>query len=284
MSRLFDAIRRMETERHPPTQAAPKPAKPIEFLAVALTDEAKAEQLDAPEIVGAPTLQLVALSDRHGLGAEKFRALATRIENLRRQRELKSLQITSSSAGEGKTLVAGNLAATLAIQTSARVLLIGGDLHRPALGQLFGISPSEGLSHWWAQSDREITHYIHKLKDLSLWILSEGQACEEPSHILQSSRLAAAFGRLQSEFDWIIVDSAPMLPTVTANLWSRLVDGTLLVVREGVARVKDLKNGLEALDSPKLIGIVMNDSSDASRSNYRYYADPTNQVVKTGQP
>ena len=59
-----------------------------------------------------------------------------------------------------------------------------------------------------------------------------------------------------------------MSPTADANLWSRLVDGTLLVVREGVAPVKALKKGLQALDNPKLVGIVLNEASDIDRTYY----------------
>jgi protein-tyrosine kinase len=283
MSRLFEALKRMEAERRSPGEVAPEPAQPIEFLSGALAETVKAEEPGFPQVDISPASRLVALRDRQGLGAEKFRALATRIGNLRRQREFKSLQVTSSVVGEGKTLVAGNLAATLAVQSGARVLLVEGDLHRPALGPLFGLSQLRGLSHWWSGQDEDISRYLYKLGDMSLCLLSGGKACEEPSQILQSSRFATAFSRLADGFDWIIVDSAPMLPTVTANLWSRLVDGTLLVVREGVAPVKDLKRGLEALDSPKLIGIVVNEASAVSRANYRYYSDTSGVPNDKGQ-
>jgi len=273
MSRLFEAIRRMEAERHPPSEAVPDSMPPLEFLRGALAAPAKTQEPISSEVVSSAAPRLVAMSDRQGLGAEKFRALATRIENLRRERAFKSFQVTSSSVAEGKTLVASNLAATLAIQTNSRVLLVEGDLHRPALVPLFGIPQLEGLSHWWSKQNDEIARYVHKLKGTSLSILSGGKACNEPSQLLQSPRFATAFGRLVEGFDWVIVDSAPMQPMVSANLWSRLVDGTLLVVREGVARAKDLRTGLEALDSPNIIGIVMNDASEASRANYRYYPD-----------
>jgi non-specific protein-tyrosine kinase len=75
-------------------------------------------------------------------------------------------------------------------------------------------------------------------------------------------------------FDWIIVDSTPLLPFVDANLWSRLLDGMLLVIRRGVASIKALKKGLEAIDNPSLVGVVLNDASDFDQNNYneKYYA------------
>ena len=97
-----------------------------------------------------PNSRLVALSEPKSLGAEQFRALVLRLENLRQQHELKTFQVTSSIGGEGKGLVSANLAVTLALNTRSRVLLMEGDLHRPTLAALFGLDNVKGLSHWWA--------------------------------------------------------------------------------------------------------------------------------------
>jgi protein-tyrosine kinase len=74
--------------------------------------------------------------------------------------------------------------------------------------------------------------------------------------------------KLGGYFDWIVVDSTPMFPTVDVNLWLRLVDGMLLVVREGVAPIKALEKGLASLDAPKLVGVVLNENSDSSQLKY----------------
>ena len=221
-----------------------------------------------------PDSRLVAFSDPNSLGAEKFRALVTRLDHLGKQRKLKSFQVTSSVVNEGKTLVAGNLAVTLGKYSGAKTLLIEGDLHRPSLAALFGLSELPGLSHWWSGSDPEPTHFVYKLDEMPLWILPAGKHFDRPSDILRSARFANAFARLSNQFEWIVVDSTPMLPIVDANLWSRLVDGTLLVVREGTAPVKALKKGLQALDHPKLIGVVINEVSGTDDGNYddRYYS------------
>jgi capsular exopolysaccharide synthesis family protein len=217
--------------------------------------------------------RLVALTDPNSLGAEKFRALVTRLDFLRKQRELKSIQITSSVINEGKSLVAGNLAVTLAMYSGAKTLLIEGDLHRPTLAKLLGLSGLDGVSQWWSGNDQGLTQFVHKLNDMPLWFLSAGKRCDRPADILRSTRFAKALAQLASQFEWIVVDSTPMLPIVDVNLWSRLVDGTLLVVREGVAPMKALKKGLQALDNPKLIGVVMNEASGSDQANYegQYY-------------
>lgn len=278
MSRIFEALRRTETERRSGEEVSHEPSRPIDVFSETLGEGANSEGSPFATMEISPTPRLVALNDRQSLGAEKFRALATRLQNLRRQREMKSVQVTSSSVGEGKSVVAANLSITLAIQSSSRVLLVEGDLYRPALCPLFGLSAVTGIRHWWSGQDQRLDGYVHQLGDASLWLVSGGGACDEPSQILQSARFLSAVARLADRFDWIIVDSAPMLPTPTANLWSRLVDGTLLVVRESVAQVRELKKGLESLDNPRLLGIVLNDASEVGRTNYRYYADTSAKV------
>jgi len=220
-----------------------------------------------------PTSRLVAWTDPNSLGAEKFRALAVRLDDMRRQRELNSLQVTSSVINEGKSFVAANLAVTLAKYSGSKTLLIEGDLHRPTVAAMFGLKDLKGLSDWWAGRDQDISRFLVRFTGTGLWFLPAGRACDRPSEILRSAQLAEAFAQVASRFDWIVVDSTPMLPVIDANLWSRLVDGTLLVVREGVAPLKALKNGLQSLDRPNLIGVVVNEASEFDQIDYdgQYY-------------
>jgi capsular exopolysaccharide synthesis family protein len=220
-----------------------------------------------------PKSRLVAWTDPNSLGAEKFRALAVRLDHMRKQHELSSLQVTSSVINEGKTFVSANLAVTLAKYSGAKTLLIEGDLHRPTMASMFGLKELQGLSDWWSGGEQDIARFLVRLNGTSLWFLPAGKACDQPSEILRSAKLTEAFGQLAGHFDWIVVDSTPMLPVIDANLWSRLVDGTLLVVREGVAPLKALKNGLQSLDHPKLIGVVVNEASEFDQIDYngQYY-------------
>jgi len=274
MSRIYDALRKRELER----QGAQGLAEPDPIPSGAFLESVVPEPVDlrgALSVIVDPSIgsRLVAIADPHSLGAEKFRALVTRLDNLRRQKELKSLQVTSSVAGEGKTLVSANLALTLA-QTGSKVLLVEGDLHKPSLTPLLELTDLQGMSHWWSQSDQGIADYIYRINQLSLWFLPAGTAHDQPSTILQSERFAEALLRLVGGFDWIIVDTNPLLPFADANLWSRLLDGMLLVVREGVASVKALKKGLEAIDNLNLVGVVLNDASEMDQSSYnaKYYS------------
>jgi protein-tyrosine kinase len=247
----------LEVEKE--TEVAPGPARAVEVPAVFVNPS--------------PESHLVALTEPNSLGAEKFRALATRFDHLRNQRELRSFQVTSSVIDEGKTLVAGNIAVTLAKYSGSKTLLVEGDLHRPTLANLLGLSELRGLNHWWFDQDEELEKSVYRLSGMPLWFLPAGKFFDQPSDMLRSERFQNAFRNLAGQFEWIVVDSTPMLPIVDANLWSRLVDGTLLVVREGMAPIKALKKGLQALNNPKLIGVVINEATEFDQVKYegRYH-------------
>jgi capsular exopolysaccharide synthesis family protein len=275
MGRLYESLKRAERERRQLGVPDDEVAHPPELGGLVSQGSELEECLLATMEIPAKS-HLVAMIDPRCLAAEKFRALVTRLQHLRNERELKSLLITSSTVNEGKTFVTGNLAVTLAKHFDARVLVVEGDLHRPALHSLLGLSRLQGLSHWWSMRKDNIAHYVYKINEMPLWFLGAGESCDRPSQILQSTELADAFTGLSGSFDWILVDSTPMLPTVDVNLWSRLVDGMLLVVREGVAPVKALEQGLASLDNPKLVGIVLNETSEFDQGKYtdQYYGSP----------
>jgi len=297
MSRLFEGFSRAKIQQSQ-SEAVPPDMVPADLVSPESGELAEVPDSGIPRAVGfrgsgeprqvfetekarsvmvqpRPTSRLVAWADPNSLGAEKFRALAVRLDHMRKQHELNSLQVTSSVINEGKTFVAANLAVTLAKYSGANTLLIEGDLHRPTLASIFGLHELQlrGLSDWWTARDQDITRFLVRFNGSALWFLPAGKSIDRPSEILRSAQLAEAFAQLASRFDWIVVDSTPMLPVIDANLWSRLVDGTLLVVREGVAPLKALKNGLQSLDHPKLIGVVVNEASEFDQIDYhgQYY-------------
>jgi capsular exopolysaccharide synthesis family protein len=266
-------LRKSEMENRQAAVAVPEPPRPATVRSSGMSQLLDEDGNRCVNVEVSPQAHLVALTDPLSLGAEKFRALATRLDNLRRDRELKSLQVTSGASNDGKTLTAGNLALTLARRSSSKVLLVEGDLHKPSVASLFGLDQSAGLSQWWSEEDGDIAPFIRRLKGTSLWLLTAGHVYDQPSDILRSARFAKAFSELVRWFDWVLVDSPPLLPMVDANLWSRVVDGTLLVVREGTTPVAALKRGLQSLDNPKLVGVVLNEASEFDQVGQydRYY-------------
>jgi capsular exopolysaccharide synthesis family protein len=253
--------------------ALPEPVHEVEAVNQAVRKPSDTVEPPGVLVSASPESHLVALTDPNSLGAEKFRALATRFDHLRNHRELRSFQVTSSVIDEGKTLVAGNIAVTLAKYSGSKTLLVEGDLHRPGLANLFGLSELSGLNHWWSGGDQDLERFVYRLNGMPLWFLPAGKPSDQPSDLLRSARFVKIFAHLATQFEWVVVDSTPMLPIVDVNLWSRLVDGTLLVVREGVTPVKALKRGLQALDNPKLIGVVVNEATEFDQVGYagQYY-------------
>lgn len=279
MSRLYEALRKSEQENRQIGAAVAEAVRPAD-LAPAGVGAIELEGTQTVQLRVSPESHLVALTELHGLPAEKFRVLVTRLRNLRAQQEIKSLQVTSSGVDEGKTLIAANLAVTLARHSESRVLLVEGDLHNPSLHALLGLSHLKGICHWWRDPKSALSDFLYRVEGLPLWYLPAGERFEEPGEILQSQRLAESLAQLGGLFDWIVVDSTPLSPMADANIWNRLVDGMLLVVREDMTSMKGLKKGLASLDGPKLIGVVLNGASEFDRVNYydkRYGAAPTSK-------
>jgi Mrp family chromosome partitioning ATPase len=91
---------------------------------------------------------------------------------------------------------------------------------------------------------------------------------------MQSGRLSELLDQLSGWFDWIIIDSPPVLPLADTSVWARLVDGILLVTREGTTKRRLLQSGLKALEQSKLLGAVVNSSASTDHTNYYYRYGP----------
>jgi capsular exopolysaccharide synthesis family protein len=230
------------------------------------------DEFQSMEISLAPQSRLACLTDSGSPAAEAFRLLGVRLRDLRRTRPLKTVLITSTIPQEGKSMVAANLACAVAQGTQQRVLLLEGDLRRPSLSQMFGLGRNSGLSEC-LQGERSLTTGIYHLEGPGLWILPSGSAPSDAAELLQSGKLSALTDQLKAWFDWIIVDSPPVLPLADTSVWMRLADGILLIARQGTTEKKQLQRGVEALESKKLIGAVLN-SSKHSSDGYYYYSSP----------
>jgi len=210
--------------------------------------------------------RLVAVGKEGSLGAEKFRFLAVRLRQLRQSRPLKKILITSTIPQEGKSTVAANLACTLARRKQHKTLLLEGDLRRPTVSEKFGLGKAPGLCEWL--SGETETRNIYRLESLGLWVLPAGTTPQNPLELMQSGKLAQLLDQLQGWFDWIVIDSPPVLPLADTSIWSRLSDGILLVTRKGTTEKQQLQRGLEALEKSKLLGALVNSSENAAHSDY----------------
>jgi len=296
MSRIFEALQRSESERSG-TPLAP-PALATELLQVVEREASALAPKNFPATEGAPQdfaendfanndlsqfqslpvalppdSKLICLTAPESLGAEKFRFLGVRLRQLQQTRPLKKLLITSVIPEEGKSTVSANLATILARKQQPKILLLDGDLRRPSLSKQFGLGKLPGLSEWLHGEPRPITH-IYRLEGPNLWFLPSGHPPENPLELMQSGRLSKLMEQLAAWFDWIIIDSPPVLPLADTSVWARLADGILLVTREGTTKRRPLQSGLQALEQSKLLGAVINSSATTDHTNYYYRYGP----------
>src|ERR1700693_4530131 len=299
MSNIFDALQRAELENsgsEGPTLAlasellqaaeqklrdsAPIVEKPANRDAFDTDPAAPLEDLEHCPVLPVSLRddsRLVSVVKEGSLGAEKFRFLAVRLRQLRHSRPLKKILITSSIPQEGKSTVAANLACTLARRKNQKTLLLEGDLRRPNIVNQFGIGKLPGLCEWLSGKTDSVN--ICKLEGLELWVLPAGAAPENPLELMQSGKISLFMEQLEAWFDWIVIDSPPVLPLADTSIWSRLSDGILLVTRKGITEKQQLQRGLEAIEKSKILGALVNSSTTAAHSDYyqRYTSSAADQ-------
>ncbi len=224
----------------------------------------------------APNHRLICYTEQDSPASEAFRLLGVRLRDLRRTKPLQKVLITSTIPQEGKSMVAANLACTLAASSQQRILLLEGDVRRPALTQVLGIHGNPGLCEW-LQGERSLMSSIYHLEGLGFWIMPAGIAPANPLELLQSGKLSSLLEQLGEWFDLIIIDSPPVLPMADTSVWMRQADGVLLVTRQGKTEKRQLKRGLEAIEHQKLIGAILNSSRNLPHSDYYYRASSAAQ-------
>src|SRR5262249_30148374 len=133
----------------------------------------------------------------------------------------------------------------------------------------FGLGKNPGLCEW-LKGECNSAAIIYHLEGPNLWILPSGSAPSNALELLQSGRLSTLMDLLTTWFDWIIIDSPPVLPLADTSVWMRLADGILLTTRQGSTQKRQLIRGLEAVEPKKLIGSLVNSSDNATASDYYY--------------
>lgn len=202
--------------------------------------------------------------------AESYRTLRTNIQFSSFDKEIKTIVVTSAAPGEGKSTTIGNLAIVMA-QSGKKVLLIDCDLRKPSLHKKFRITNQAGLTNILLY-DVDPFEIFHKHTN-NLYILTTGQLPPNPAEVVASNRLKSFIEKMKNEFDYILIDSPPLIAVTDAQILSSFCDGTLLVVssgeaeRETVKRAKDLLNKVKA----NIIGVVLNKIELKSRKGYYYY-------------
>jgi len=201
------------------------------------------------------------------VAAEAYRSLKTNIQYSSFDKEYKTIVITSSNPGEGKSTTAGNLALTLA-EGEAKVLLVDCDMRKPSMHKNFRITNTYGISDILLQKQKvmDVAHCYNK----NLSIITAGKVPPNPAEMLASKAMTAFLKEMKDHFDYIVLDTPPVQAVADAQILSTKVDGTL--VRAGVTKKDEVQNTVNTLKkvNADIIGTILH-AVDNTRNKYQYY-------------
>lgn len=243
----------------------------FEIEAVAAIDMSHQEQI-TPALVSAPLP--VFIREPLSLASESFRTVRTNILISQAGTPPRTLLVTSAQAGEGKTTVAVNLASALA-GTGAEVIIVDADLRRPRVPGHFGcgvLSDSGPGIVEILTGHATIESAILKNVATRVSVLPAGTIPPNPAELLGSLEMASVLDHLSRAYDYVVIDSPPVLPVADALVLSQIVDGTLIVAQAGETSARFIKESSQRLYNvgARVLGSVLNDVN-LSKDEYYYY-------------
>ena len=296
MSRVHDALRRAEQSgdsnerRMVPEQFAPvgeqNPPDPavddsLGYLDLGVNRRAAVPQeidftgfLDKVQQIPfrvAPESHLIDLDRLHEMPGEEFRSLRTRLNHIQGQQNIHTIVVTSASPAEGKTFTAANLAMAQAQLAENAVLLADFDLRRPVVHNLFQTDRSPGLSDYLLDGV-PLENTIKRIGNTNLYFLPAGTPVKNPLELLNLRQVKTLVQSLPQIFNWVVIDTPPLLFSADANLLSTITDGVLMVVRIGATTYDNVIRAMQSLCENNVLGIVANGARASELySKYTYY-------------
>lgn len=208
--------------------------------------------------------------------SENIKSLRTNLQFTSVDRDLETILVTSTNAGEGKSFISSNLAVSFA-QAGGRVLLVDCDLRKGRLHKIFGLTNTEGLSNLLTSDLRGLSKYVRPTKINNLDVITCGTYPPNPSELLASQKNKRLIKILREHYDIVIFDGVPVAGLADSVILSTLVDETLVVVRDGFTSKNDLVYVKESLDKvgAKVAGVVFNMVNQRATKYYSsyYYGD-----------
>ncbi|MBA4022766.1 MAG: protein tyrosine kinase [Gordonia sp.] len=217
------------------------------------------------------------------LAAEAYRKLRTNLSFTSVDNPSRRLIVTSALAAEGKTTTAMNLAAAIA-ETGKRVVLVDADLRRPQVDHRTGGLGDVGLTNY-LKGDGSMADLLQPSEVKGLQILASGPQPPNPAELLGSKKAGQGIENLSAMFDFVIIDSPPLLPVTDAAVLAQWADGVILVARANQSRIPDVAAAIEQLEAVQatLVGVVLTDlPTRGGAYKYGYYYTSSDVMKKPG--
>jgi len=255
---------------HPHPVAAPLPRSPI----VSKSWRERFEELIFGwDLRRYATHPIVALEEESP-ASEQYKILREQLKRLRTEAGIRTIAITSPVKRDGKTTVAVNLAASIALEYEENVLLIDADLRAPSVHRYFKGDVSPGLTDYLSSNSAAGVKSLIRATHLSgLRIIPAGKPSRFASELLAKDRMRRMIDEIHTTLpgQTIIIDSPPVLATPDPLVLSRQVDGVIIVIRAGKTPRDYLAKALSSFSSDKVLGVVLNGADLGLGSKYYYY-------------
>ncbi len=266
------------------TRLMPEEA-PVESVAPPIAEAAPGFDAIAAHPWNLSAVKLPSLLDR-GPAVEQFRSLRSRLYEVRATRPIKSVLISSGLPQEGKSFISANLAISFARHRNSRVLLIDGDMRRYTVHEMLGTTPSPGLADYLA--GKATVEDILQRGEMpapgaglpsgrivlsNLAFIPGGNGGDKAADLSGSPRFPELLAAVGPMFDWIIIDSSPVIPVSDAVNLARSCDGVMLVARGGVTKYPTAQRAATEMRSTNLLGFVLNAVQKAPQVGHYYGYD-----------
>ena len=203
--------------------------------------------------------------------SEEFRSLRTRLNHIQNLQPVHTVVVTSPSPAEGKSFSAINLALAESHLADNLVLLADFDLRRPVVHNILGLDRTPGVSDY-LMGQVPLASAIRRFAGTNLFVMPAGTQVKNPLELLNLQEAKLLFEQLPTLFNWVILDTPPLLFSADASHLSSMADGTLLVVRIGSTTIDSVTRAIQSLCENNLLGVVVNGARASELySKYTYY-------------
>ena len=234
--------------------------------------------------------EVIAEHDPKSPISEIFRTLRTNIQFMSTKGKLRTLLVTSTLPGEGKSWVSANLAVTFA-QAGKKVVIIDADMRKGRQYSIFGVSPRPGLSNYLSgmldgeEIDDNLSNYIQETEVENLYVISAGNIPPNPSELLIAPQMVNLLDQLKEMCDIIIIDGTPSQLVTDSLILTRLVDSTIIVTAQKYTKKEDLKRVITNIQNVggKIAGVVVNKVTISTKKYEQsyYYGSTSTRNMKT---